>query len=120
MAPSAATYARSFPFALTVAALWSGFIVISLRVTIKRKKRSSNNFRIYLLFVILFAALFEYATRANWILFALSSCAFVSTYFIFELVAANVTHLAGGDPRQPSKAGVTLDRSEGVVKAEGP
>lgn len=119
MAPSAAIYARSFPFALTVAALWSGFITISLRLTIKGKKRSSHSFRIYLLFVILLAALFEYSTRANWILFGLSSCAFVSTYFVFELVAANVTHQAGSDPRQLSRAEVTLDRSESVVKAEG-
>ncbi len=120
LAPSGVIYARSFPFALSAAALWSGFLIISLRLTIKEKKRSIYNFRIYLLFVILLAALFEYATRANWILFGLSSCAFVSTYFVFELVEANVTHHAGGDSRQPSRAELTIDRSEGVVKAERP
>jgi hypothetical protein len=69
---------------------------------------SSHSFRIYLLFVILFAALFEYATRADWILFALSSCALVSTYLIVEFVVANATHQMVCDPKQPNVPEATL------------
>lgn len=79
----------AFPFALAFAALFSVFIYVTLRITVK-PSGEYRKFRLYLIGVLLLGALFEYSTRSNWVTFGLTLVASVFGYSIFELISSAV------------------------------